>query len=279
MCPSGVACKVYDELASTVHSFYGLQLAELPALLVMQRFLERNDIVNQIQSADVLIWDEISMSSLRLLHIVDLLHQKVQKKSLPFGGIQVILAGDFCQLKPIQSMLDSGDPMYKWELFGSAFPHRIVLEKIMRQNKSEKNFKHALDILRMGVCDDETEAYLRGLSRPCVNCEIDLEPPFHIFFKRLPAEVHNAYMLSCLPGEVLKYEAIDTERTSILESIAPEVLMLKRGCKVMLLLNIMKSLTNGTLGTFFDVDQATNTNESLFVKFPNVRVVSIPRKT
>ena len=96
MCPSGVTCKVYDELASTVHSFYGLQLAELPALLVMQRSLERNDIVNQIQSVDVLIWDEISMSSLRLLHMVDLLHQKIQKKSLPLGGIQVILAGDFC---------------------------------------------------------------------------------------------------------------------------------------------------------------------------------------
>ena len=147
-------------------------------------------------------------------------------------------------------MLDSGDPMYKSEVFGSAFPHWIVLEKIMRQNESEKNFKHALDILRMGVCDDETEAYIRGLSRPLVNGGIDLEPPIYVFFKRLPADVHNAYMLSCLPGEVLKYETIDTGRTCILESIAPKFLMLKRGCKVMLLFNITKSLTNRTLGTF-----------------------------
>ena len=73
------------------HSFYGLQTAELPAPLVMQRSLERNDIVNQIQSVDVLIWDEISMSSLRIFHIVDQLHQKVRSYSLPFGGIQVIL--------------------------------------------------------------------------------------------------------------------------------------------------------------------------------------------
>ena len=113
VCLSGVACKVYDELAATIHSFYGLQTAELPVSLVIQQSLERNKIVNKIQCVNVLIWDEISMSSLRLLHILHLLHQKVRNNSLPFGGIQVILGGDFCQLKPIKSLLGGGDPMYK----------------------------------------------------------------------------------------------------------------------------------------------------------------------
>ena len=246
MCPSGVACKIYGELAATVHSFYGLQTAELPASLVIQRSLERNDIVNKIQHVDVLIWDEISMSSLRFLHIVDLLHQKVKNNSLPFGGIQVILGGDFCQLKPIQSMLDAGDPMYKSVLFGDVFPHRIVLEKIVRQGEFEQNFKNALDSLRLGICDDETEAYLRGLSRPFVDGGSKVESPIHIFFKKLPADVHNSSMLSCLSGEMLKYESIDTGRTSLLKCTAPRLLMLKRGCKVMLIFNITKALTNGT---------------------------------
>ena len=89
VCPSGVACKIYAELAETVHSFYGLQTAELPASLVIQRSLERNNIVNQIQSVDVLIWDEISISSLRIFHIVDQLHQKILNNSLPFGGYRL----------------------------------------------------------------------------------------------------------------------------------------------------------------------------------------------
>ena len=78
------------------------------------------------------------MSSLRIFHIVDQLHQKVLNNSLPFGGIQVILGGDFCQLKPIQDMLDCGDPVYKSILFGKVFPHRVFLEKIMRQSEFEE---------------------------------------------------------------------------------------------------------------------------------------------
>ena len=281
VCPSGVACKVYGELAATMHSFYGLQTAELPASLVIQRSLERNNIVNQIQSVDVLIWDEISMSSLRIFHIVDQLHQKVQNNSLPFGGIQVILGGDFCQLniKPIQAMLDSGDPVYKSILLGKVFPRRVLLEKIMRQSELEENFKKALDSLRIGVCDDNKEAYLRGLSRSCADIRNNVPPPIHIFFKKLPVEVHNSYMLSCLSGEMLKYESIDTGQTGLLKNTAPKVLMLKRGCKVMLLFNISRSLTNGALGTFIDADETDNTNNSLLINFPNVGVVSIPRKT
>ncbi|CAB3998725.1 Hypothetical predicted protein [Paramuricea clavata] len=208
-----------------------------------------------------------------------LLHQKVRNNSLPFGGIQVILGGDFCQLKPMQSLLDPGDPIYKSVLFGTVFPHRIVLEKIMRQSEFEGDFKKALDSLRMGVCDVDTEAYLRGLSRRCVDIGDNVPPPIHIFFKKLPVEGHNSYMLSCLSGEMLKYESIDTGRTGLLKNTVPKVLMLKCGCKVMLLFNISKSLTNGTLGTFIDAGQTDSKNESLLIKFPNVGVVSIPRKT
>ena len=66
--------------------------------------------------------DEISMSSLRILHIVDQLHQKVRNNPLPFGVIQVILAGEFCQLKPIPNLLDAGEPIYKSILFDNVFP-------------------------------------------------------------------------------------------------------------------------------------------------------------
>ena len=137
------------------------------------------------------------MSSLRILHIVDQLHQKVQSNSLPFDGTQVILGGGFCQLKPIQTLLGAGEPMYKSVLFGKVFPHRVVLEKVMRQHECEENFKKALDILRLGVSGDETEAYLCGLSRSFVD-RGNISPSIHIFFKKLPVEVHNSHILSSL---------------------------------------------------------------------------------
>ena len=272
VCPTGVACKIYDQQAATVHSFYGLQNAELPVPLLLDRALKRDDIVDQIRSVDVLIWDEISMVSVRIFHIVDQLHQKVRENSLPFGGIQVVLGGDFFQLKPIESMLDSGDPVFKSAIFDKVFPHRVILETVLRQDEAERKFKSALDDLRFGVCDDETEEYIRGLSRCCVNSS----PSVHVFFKRLPVDVYNSYMLSCLSDEMLKYESIDTGCTGLMKGVVPKILTLKRGCEVMLLFNINNSLTNGTRGKFIDVDSS---NESLLVNFPNVGVVAVSQKT
>ena len=101
--------------------------------------------MNEIRSVKVLIWDEISMSSRRILNIVNLLHQKVHNNAMPFGGIQVIIGGDFYQLKPIPDVIDSGDPPYKSMIFDKVFPHRIALTRIVRQGETEVQLKDALD--------------------------------------------------------------------------------------------------------------------------------------
>lgn len=121
VCASGIACEEYNGLAKTVLSHYGLQTAELPQNKLLERCLERNNIIEQIRDIDVLIWDEISMSSRRLFNLVNLLHQKISSNSFPFGGVQVILVGDFWQLKPIQCVMDNGDPDYESILFQKFF--------------------------------------------------------------------------------------------------------------------------------------------------------------
>ena len=148
---------MYNGLATTVHSFYGLNTAELPVQRLIERALSRQNIVDQIKATDVLIWDEISMSSTRIFNIVNLLHQNVHNNALPFGGIQVILGGDFYQLKPIPSVLDSGEPVYNSHVFQNVFPHRVILTRIMRQGDAETRLKDALDSLRLGKCNEEME--------------------------------------------------------------------------------------------------------------------------
>ena len=63
VCSSGISCDAYDGLASTVHSHHGLQTAELPFPSLLERSLSKNNVVEQIRDVDVLVWDEISMSS------------------------------------------------------------------------------------------------------------------------------------------------------------------------------------------------------------------------
>ena len=276
VCASGVACDPYNGAAKTVHSQYGLQTCELPKQLLVERALKRNNIVDFITDTDVLVWDEISMSSKRIFELVNMLHHIVSKNALPFGGIQVILVGDFCQLKPIPDILDKGNPVFHSKLFNKAFPHRIELSEVKRQHHFEIRLKNALDRLRSGDCDESTEAYFKTLDRE-LKCDGHNEGDVvHLYFKKLPVEVHNLNVLQSLPGNFLVLESSDTGCGQHLERNVRHILTLKRNCKVMLLYNINSQLRNGLQGTFIDISED---NDELFVDFPIVGTVRISRRT
>ena len=178
ICSTGIACESYGGIAKTVHSQYGLRVAELRSELLIERSLSQNVTVKQVADTTVLIWDEVSrptkgvtqvachsfcscfvfcfivvnvavtfnpqrksqfvafsrskvvvcryfldslsplfkecrlsvitpwwasvsMSSTRILELGNKIHHMVTQNSFAFGGIQVILVGDFWQLKPI----------------------------------------------------------------------------------------------------------------------------------------------------------------------------------
>ena len=127
VCASGISCDIYNGMAKTIHSHYGLQTAELPAQMLIKRSLARQNVLEQVENTRVLIWDEMSMSSQRLLNLVNMIHQIASHNILPFGGIQVVLVGDFWQLKPIPSLLNTGIPIYESKLFNDVFPYRFEL--------------------------------------------------------------------------------------------------------------------------------------------------------
>ena len=63
VCSSGIACRVYDPgVASTVHSYYGLGEADLPAEQLLNRATSDTRICEKVKKLDVIIWDEASMS-------------------------------------------------------------------------------------------------------------------------------------------------------------------------------------------------------------------------
>ena len=72
LCSSGIACKVYPSaIASTVHSYYGLGTADLPSRKLLERAKANSVVHHNIENADVVIWDEASMSSARMVEIVN----------------------------------------------------------------------------------------------------------------------------------------------------------------------------------------------------------------
>lgn len=128
ICLSGVSATVYSELGSTlytVHSFYGLGTADLPWKLFVDQSIANNLVRERVQDIDVLIWDEISMSSSRIFELVNAIHARLANSSKPFGGKQVIVAGEFMQLRSVPDLFDDGEFAFL-SMFSSA-PFLIAL--------------------------------------------------------------------------------------------------------------------------------------------------------
>ena len=190
----------------------------------------------------------------------------------------VFKVGDVWQLKPIRTF-DNGHPIFHSKLFNDAFPHRVELKQVKRQYASEFRLKRALDQVRAGECTDDTEAYFNSLDRECKPSDGSTDV-VHIYFRKLPVEVHNIDVLSSLPGDLILLQSTDTGSAQYLERSISSVIPLQPGCNVRLLYNINNKLRNGSRGKFIGMKEAENGEDKrVLVHFPTAGTVSLERRT
>jgi len=182
--------------------------------LVVERATQDNLCMNRIKNVDVIIWDEVSMSSRRVFEIVNRVHLHKHSETTdltplftqPFDGIQLIIVGEFLQLRPVPNLLDAGEFIFKSPLFTRAITHRFELKTLMRQSDANADFIQCLKEVRMGECSDATLAFIKELKRPLRQDEKDIT---HIFFRRIPAKVYNMDRLEHLPGPLITLQSTD----------------------------------------------------------------------
>lgn len=273
VCASGISCSVYENgiKSSTVHSHYALQTADMPSDMVISRAISMPHSVQRIRSADTIIWDEAGMSSKRLFEIVNAIHHELadeNEQDRPFASKQIIVVGEFLQLRPVPSTFDDGVFMFQSRLFEKVITHRFELKTMMRQNVEDLTFINALKDLRLGQCSPETEALMRSLERPIEGEAVE------IYFTKLAVQLHNQEALFKLPGELLSFECIDSGNVSGISCPADTKLLLKPGVKVMIVWNVSEKVKNGTSGKFIGVK-----GEMLEVEVGNVGRVLLKRET
>ena len=85
----------------TVHSFAGLGITEMDLDHTLRKIRQNESAVDRWKSCTVLIIDEVSMLDGRLFDTLEYTARVLRCNDLPFGGIQVVLCGDFFQLPPV----------------------------------------------------------------------------------------------------------------------------------------------------------------------------------
>ena len=112
-----------------------------------------------LKSLNTLIIDEISMMSNELLELIDELFKMIKSNTLPFGGIQVIMVGDFHQLPPIKGNYCFTSP--SWDVLNM---NNVILTDLIRQ-KDDLVLQEILEELRTGKMSDKTFEILKSLNK------------------------------------------------------------------------------------------------------------------
>lgn len=167
VCSRGISCSVYGDgvKSSTVHSHYALQTADMPSGMVIFKAISMPHLVQRIQSADTIIWDEAGMSSKRLFKVVNAIHHELadaEDQDRPFASKQLIVVGEFLQLRLVLSTFDDGVFMFRSRLFEKVITHRFELKTMMRQSLEDATFINVLKDLCLGKCSTETEVLMRS---------------------------------------------------------------------------------------------------------------------
>jgi ATP-dependent exoDNAse (exonuclease V) alpha subunit len=234
---------------TTIHSWSGIGVAES-----LQRGhvgkLSRQRRAN-IEATDILVIDEISMLHDFRLDMVDAVCREVRGDAGPFGGIQVILCGDFFQLPPV----NRGDGRSGGFVTGSrAWSESelavLYLDEQHRQ-RDDPGFTEILNGLRRGGL--ESDQLTRLTSRIGADLAAGVTAT-RLHTVNVDVDAENERELGRLTGGGTRYEMTSSGSKHHVETLkrsclAPEVLRLKVGALVMFIKNAQdRRYANGSLG-------------------------------
>lgn len=151
----------------TLHSFGGIGLGKEDAPTLVKKIKRNPKAKNRWLRTKILVIDEISMVDGDLFDKLETIARLMRNNGRPFGGIQLVITGDFFQLPPVPDY-DSKARGVKFAFdagtWATAIHHTIGLTQVFRQK--DPVFANMLNEMRLGKITDQTVAAFKALSRP-----------------------------------------------------------------------------------------------------------------
>jgi len=241
---------------NTIHAWSGIGVSDELADDFEDYLLKsRRD---TIETTDVLIIDEISMLHDYRLDMVDTVARTVRDDQRPFGGIQVVLCGDFFQLPPVNR--DTG--RQGGFVTGSTAWQELdlVICYLNEQHRQDDaDFLGILNALRAGDIRRRHAEALMG--RVDMHLADDNITELHV--TNIDVESINHSQLQHLDGITHYFDMVTTGSENYVTSLkrsclAMERLALKQGALVMAIKNSQdRKYVNGSLGIVTDFEKGS----------------------
>lgn len=252
--PTGKAASLIR--GRTLHSFLGIGMGRGTVNDWVERV--RPAVYMALRGVQVMIIDEISMVSAQFLDRISDYLQRIRQCPEPFGGVQMILVGDLCQLPPVVgAYIFRSHELVRGQFLTFRFT------KCFRQN--DRAFIDMLSEIRFAKCSESTMATLRQ----CTGIEPEYAngmTPMHIVSTNKEVDAINERALRNITADgstnIIRYDICvsplanpkKAEAYQIAEGI-PNFVRLAVGCQIVVTQNIGGGLVNGTQGRVIYANQ------------------------
>jgi len=236
----------------TIHSWAGIGIKDHLSAKDIQALTKKAYLKKQFASVEVLVIDEISMLPAHRLDLIDAVCRAFKKNILPFGGIQIIMSGDFFQLPPISSGNEVAEFVYKAQVWNEMDVRVCYLEEQHRQN--DKKMTRILENIRTNNIDAEILDLLKA--RMKIKAKENVKP-VRLFTHNANVDFINEAELQKIRAPKFSYYMSGEGEKTLVDTLkknclAPENLDLKIGANVMFVKNKFKDekvvYVNGTTG-------------------------------
>ena len=240
----------------TIHSWSGIGIKDELSERDLANLSRKKILKDRLRETAVLIIDEISMLHAKQLNAVNQVLKHMRQSDEPFGGIQVVVAGDFFQLPPVGSRGETNREKFAFmsEAWLEAGFKICYLTEQHRQNTDEKKDAINLDSILNQIRGEEGVSFeaIEALQNTFYQ-DVDINRT-RLFTHNVNVNKINEHELALLNGETVTYNAIAHGDNKLVETLKKSVrtsdeLTLKVGAKVMFIKNNNElGVSNGTMG-------------------------------
>ncbi|BAF71873.1 AAA family ATPase [Sulfurovum sp. NBC37-1] len=246
--PTGIAASHLG--GQTIHSFFALGIRESIDEGYVEFLLDKKYLKSRFSKLDVLIIDEVSMISPELFSSMDLILRGFKGTDVPFGGVQVVISGDFFQLPPVSK--EPKEKRFAWQspVWKALDLQTCYLEEKFRQDDAQ--LIQILDDIRSGTISKNSEKMLDARIEKALPSHFN---PTKLYTHNVDVDRINLSELEKLEGEekLFVYESKGSQKNIekiFKSSLVMEELTLKKGAVVIFIKNNPEAgYINGTTGT------------------------------
>jgi len=240
----------------TIHSWSGIGIKDYLTDQDIEQLIQKEYLWKRFDKTRVLIIDEVSMLAPSVFDSLDKLARAMKRINEPFGGMQVVLSGDFFQLPPI---VKGGGDM-EFVISAPAWKEMDIrvcyLQEQFRQ--SDASLEGVLQNMRNTSSTADVYAVLQEEAQKDKNWTIT---PTRLYTHNADVDAENERELEKLSGTEKKFVMESKGRANLVATLqksilAPEELRLKKNAVVMFVKNgFDEGYVNGTLGTVESFDE------------------------